>query len=139
MGRGSPITRACFSICRRRPTRPNHGAGTLAPREASVSEQLELFPDPPPGSIQARFLRFHEENPLVWQYFLAAARALKESGRKKFGARAIIERLRWDMPLTTSGEGYKLNDNYTSRYVRKLVEEYPEFEDLVELRSLRTE
>lgn len=47
--------------------------------------------------------------------------------------------MRWQIFMQTRDPyGLKLNDHYHSRYVRKLVADYPELDALFELRRLRT-
>jgi hypothetical protein len=105
-------------------------------------EQRTLFddPPPPPGGLQARFLAFHAANPHVFARFADAARRLKRQGRRRFGAKAIVEEMRWHTGVATEGDPYKLNNVWTSRYVRLLVSAYPgEFDGFLELRRLRAE
>lgn len=104
-----------------------------------MADQPTLF-DHSPGTLQGRFERFHRENPQVFEVFVKAARSLKASGRKRYGAKAIVEHMRFHVPLGTVGEPWKLNNSFTSRYARLLVETYPdEFADFVEMRTLKTE
>ena len=52
----------------------------------------------------------------------------KEAGARKLGVRTLCGKsLRWHIFMQTRDpSGLKLNDHYHSRYVRKLVDEYPE-------------
>lgn len=89
-------------------------------------------------TIDERFERFHSANPAVFTLFLRFAREARAKGRK-IGAKAIIERLRWEVMIETD-EDYRLNDHYTSRYARLAMELFPEeFRDFFETRTLRTE
>jgi hypothetical protein len=49
----------------------------------------------------------------------------------------LVERLRWEYDTTTTGDPFKLNNDYRSRYVRKIVAEYPDLADAFETRTLR--
>lgn len=103
-----------------------------------MSEQPTLFDVPPDAnSIQERFERWLAENAHVYRLFVEAARSLKRQGRKRFGAKAIAEHLRWNAAYQTT-DGYKLNNIYTSRLARKLLDDHPEeFEGWLELRKLQ--
>lgn len=90
-------------------------------------------------TIQERFELFDRAHPDIYALFRQYAYELLRAGRKRYGAKSIIERIRWHM--ATSGkqdEDWKINNVYTSRYVRKLVEEHPEFEGFFELRKLQS-
>lgn len=46
--------------------------------------------------------------------------------------------MRWHFEVEKDMYGeFKLNDHYTSRYVRKLIAEFPQFDGMFELRVLR--
>lgn len=62
-----------------------------------------------------------------------------DSGAKKIGAKAIWERMRWTMVVEKRlGDGYKLNNNFTSRIVRMVVTQHPELSAMFEFRRLRS-
>lgn len=85
-------------------------------------------------SIKEDFEIFHHENPNVFELFKRYATIAKGKGFTRFSAKAVFERLRWHMNFETNGDTFKLNNNYTSLYARKLISEAPEFEDFFELR-----
>ena len=90
-------------------------------------------------TIEERFTRFHATNPEVYALFAKFARELRSAGVKRYGAKGIMERIRWHCALETGKEsGYTINDHFTSRYVRMLIEDDPSFEGFFELRSIRT-
>lgn len=98
-----------------------------------------LFP-PPRETIQERFVEFHSRNPHVFERFTAAARDLKRLGRRRYGAKAIYEHMRFHLALATDGDEFKLNNVWTSRYARLLVETFPgEFDGFLEMRRLQRE
>jgi hypothetical protein len=102
-------------------------------RPADDTAQLSLFKE---KSIQARFEAYDKAHPEVYVELVAAARRLRQKGRRRFGVKTIWERMRWTLEVEADGD-YKFNNNYTSRYVRKMLAEYPEFEGMFELRRLR--
>lgn len=115
-----------------------------------MSEQLGLVLAPPapdrengrqrqPQTIQERFEDWlkanHEHFLLIRDYAYDALRA----GRPRYGIAAIIERVRWHVEIDTRGdEEFKINNDYRSRIVRKLIDEDPRFADLFEIRELKT-
>jgi hypothetical protein len=83
------------------------------------------------------FLRFHTENPKVWEAFVTFAREALAAGAKRIGARLIAERVRWEARIERRG-AYKLNDHYTPMYARMLVAKNPELGPVFEFRENRT-
>ena len=90
-------------------------------------------------SIQQSFEEFNAANPKVYGMFKTFAATLKGYGKKKIGSKLIMERIRWEMVATTETEDFKINNNFSSRYARKLIAEFPEFDGMFELRELKAE
>jgi len=53
---------------------------------------------------------------------------------KRLSSKAIFERIRWDERLTTAGEQWKANNNYTAYYARMFMLDETEFMDIFETR-----
>lgn len=90
--------------------------------------------------LDAECDRFIAENPQIWRQFRLLAVKLKAKGIDRWGAKAIWEVLRFELALKaqTTGEKFALNNNYTSRFARKLMEEEPEeFAGFFETRTLK--
>jgi hypothetical protein len=92
-----------------------------------------------PRSIQAKFEEYHRKRPEVYQQLIGLVFDKYRNGRKFYGIGALFEELRWYFRIEKREEDFKLNNNYRSRYVRKLIDEFPELEDFFELRELRAE
>lgn len=94
-------------------------------------------PPPRPRTIQEQFEAFHRAHPDVYELFKRFAQELRAAGRPHYGAKAILERVRWHYATSSaSAEEFKINNNYTSRYARLLIAECPEFADFFETRRL---
>lgn len=90
-------------------------------------------------SIDERFEAFHTENPKVFELFCRFADEARRTGRTRYSADAILHRLRWHLEIEVrdTGEEFALNNDFTSRYARLLIEEDPSFDGFFELRKLR--
>lgn len=88
--------------------------------------------------IQANFEKFHAENPQVYTLLVKYARQAKAAGRKRFSIKSIYERMRWYMTVEAEANGgFKLNDHYTSRYARLIMQQEEDLVDFFELRELK--
>ena len=59
--------------------------------------------------------------------FIRLAIGLRRSGRfKRFGAKAIAERLRWHYLVRGAGDDYAVNNNHTAYLARFAMERAPE-------------
>jgi len=68
--------------------------------------------------------QFHLKHPEVWELFVKFSFDKIESGHKYYGAKSVMERVRWETPA--GSEAPKINNNYVSFYARRFAEIYPE-------------
>jgi len=64
------------------------------------------------SQLEARFGRFDEEHPEVWELFERFTFELIGGGHRHYGAAAIFERIRWHMTVTSMDSGFKLNNDF---------------------------
>lgn len=91
------------------------------------------------STIEESFLRFHQENPDVYDQLVAMARKAKVAGKTRIGIKRLWEAMRWEMDLRAGSEEFALNNNFTSRYARLIMAEQPDLRGLFETRALRSE
>jgi hypothetical protein len=87
-------------------------------------------------SIDARFAAFHTENPHVLALLVRLAREAKARGMERIGAKALIERARWEISLQTRGDEYRLNNSFASRYARLIADTCPDLATMFQFRRL---
>lgn len=124
--------------------RPRRTRLVRVPVELPNRDQLSLagtgrYVKPQEETIQQRFERFDRENPQVYAELVVLARRWAATGNKKCGVGMLFEVLRWRRGLRTGGDDFKLNNSYRSRYVRKIISNYPELAPLFETRTLHAE
>lgn len=90
----------------------------------------------PEATIAERFQAFHEANPHVYEALRDMALWLKDQG-KRAGMKLLFEQLRWLSLIQTDGEPYKLNNDFTGRYARLIMEQEPQLDGYFEIRELR--
>lgn len=88
--------------------------------------------------MEQRFKEFHAKNPQVYVSLVRLARQLKDRGHRKIGIKMLFEVVRWQTMLRTEGDPFKLNNNYHSRYARKIMDQEPDLEGFFELRELKS-
>lgn len=98
-------------------------------------KKKDIFADLSPH-IVGSFWKYHEENPKVFKLFEQFANQLRSAGRKHYGVGSITERIRWHFAVETTGDEFKINNNYRSCYARLLILKDPTFEGFFELRRM---
>jgi len=89
-------------------------------------------------TIQTAFEKFDRENPHVFEKLTNLALEWYGAGHARCSIGMLFEVLRWQTGTSTihDPEGYVLNNNYRSRYARKIMTVYPELDDFFETREL---
>ena len=92
------------------------------------------------SDIESKFKEFHEDNPKVYRDLVKMCRAYRAKGNtEKIGIGMLFEVLRWHRYIkTNSGDKFKLNNNFRSRYARKIMDENPDLKDIFNTRDLRS-
>lgn len=89
-------------------------------------------------SIQERFDGWIARHPEVYVLFRQFALELLAAGRKRFSSDAIVQRIRWYYAVNpTKEEGFVVNDHWSSRLARKLMEDDGRFVGFFETRALK--
>lgn len=100
-----------------------------------AQHQLSLLEDP----IEVQFLAFHRDHPEVYDALRDLALDLQRKGHQRCGIGMLFEVLRWTW--MTQGlhdeDGFKLNNNYRSRYARLLMANEPRLYGFFHTRELR--
>ena len=102
---------------------------------SAYGQQLAMLPDP----IDVAFAEFYQTNPQVYTDLVALCRRWRTAGNRKIGMKALFEVLRWERGLTgayTATDGFRLNNNYTSRYARLIMANERDLVDMFETRTL---
>lgn len=105
-----------------------------------MNEHLAEIPLSRGQKLDYEFDKFISENPHVYEKFRMLAVKVKARGFERWGAKSLWEVLRWDLAVSSNAHADqpKLNNNYTSRMARKLMEEdHEEWDGFFELRKLK--
>ena len=104
-----------------------------------IQPQLFTVPElPHNATIEERFIAFDQANPWVYVALVRLARQLVKKGHTKVGMKMLFEQLRWEWYVTTTDtSGFRLNNNYTAFFARKIMANEPDLADLFETRVLR--
>lgn len=98
---------------------------------------LPLFDFAPRSAEEQSFVEFHGKNPEVYRRLCELARLAKSRGRRRIGIRLLWERLRWDLTVETERpeDAPKLNDHFTARFARLLMQQEPDLAGFFETRD----
>lgn len=107
-------------------------------------DQLELFEikhvELKNKTIDEAFNAFDAANPHVYDNLVRLTKRLRTAGRRRVGIGHLFEVLRWEYAIQTDHKEsqYTLNNNFRSRYARKIIDENPDLQDMFEIRELKS-
>jgi len=88
-------------------------------------------------SLDSKFATYHSENPHIYREFEKMTFALIRAGKDHYGAKAIFEAMRFET-IISGNDDFKINNNYTSRYVRMFDKKHPGLSDFFRKRELKS-
>lgn len=107
-------------------------------RQPLYAPKLQL-PQSGVTRTDSAFEKFNDDNPEVYHALVMMARSLLARGYTQYSCRCLMEVLRYDMATRTHDpSGFKLPNNYSSRYARLIMQTCPDLQDFFELRELRS-
>lgn len=87
--------------------------------------------------IDSRAVRYDVENPGVWQEFERLALDLIGRGIQHYGAKAVMEVVRYHRTVRSNDPHFRVNNTFTSYYARKFIRRYPQYRDFFDMRHSR--
>ncbi len=85
-------------------------------------------------SASPEFREYVMKNPHIYGEFCALSMRLLAAGRKHYGAKAIMEVIRYETAIR-GGDDWKINNNFTADLARLLMHRKPEFVGFFETRG----
>ena len=85
------------------------------------------------------WLEWHQNNPTVWLLFERFSFEAVRSGRKKVSHWLIINRIRWETSILTTGNDFKISNDYIAFYARHWKEKYPMYAYLFNTKKMAGE
>lgn len=85
---------------------------------------------------QEAFDKWHSDNPGVWKYFEKFAFEALANGKKKISHWLIINRIRWEVYIITTGVDFKISNMHIAFYARLWRKTYPQHKDLFNIKRM---
>jgi hypothetical protein len=73
---------------------------------------------------------WHNANPAVWDYFEKFSLDAVRRGTKKISHWLIINRIRWEVYIVTTGKDFKISNDFIAFYARLWKLRYPQHREL---------
>lgn len=85
------------------------------------------------------FIKYHNENPHIYNMFRHYALEAIKKGHKRLSAEFIICILRWETGARAYNDSYKINNNVKPFYSRMFLREFPNYKSFFEIRKSKAD
>lgn len=82
---------------------------------------------------------WHKENPHVYELFERFSLQAINSGRKNFSHWLIMNRIRWETAITTTGDDFKIRNDFIAYYARLFMALHPEHDGFFRIREMKAD
>ena len=82
---------------------------------------------------------WHKDNPHVYELFERFTMQAINRGHNRLSAWLIVNRIRWETIIETTGEDFKISNNYIAYYSRLFMAMNPEYAGFFRTKALKYE
>jgi|TARA_Y100000052_G_C2924379_1_gene70335 hypothetical protein len=87
-------------------------------------------------SIKHKWWLWHKKNPHVYELFKKFTLIAIDRGHKEMSAWLIVNRIRWETSVETSGNDFKISNDFIAYYARLFMHDYPQYEGFFRTKRL---
>ncbi len=88
-------------------------------------------------TLKEKFDIWNEENPEVYKLFCKFTFQAIERGHKSLSAWMIVNRIRWETSVVTTGDEYKVSNDFVALYARKFMGDYPQYDGFFRVKKMK--
>jgi hypothetical protein len=89
------------------------------------------------SDLKQKFDEWNKENPEVYALFKRFSFEAISKGHKRLSAWMIANRIRWETTIATTGNDYKISNDFIALFARKFMEDYPEHEGFFKTKTMK--
>lgn len=86
-----------------------------------------------------RWLEWHRSNPQVYELFKEFTFQATRRGHRRLSAWLVVNRIRWETAVETSGGDFKISNDFIAYYARLFMDENPDFRGFFRTKPLKEE
>jgi len=85
------------------------------------------------------FLLWHAANPKVWEYFERFTMEAIQKGHRRLSHWLILNRVRWEVFLQTTGHDFKISNDHFAFYARLWITTHPQYRCIFKIKRMKDE
>ena len=87
-------------------------------------------------TLKEKWWKWHKKNPHVYELFERFTWQAIRRGHKRLSAWLIVNRIRWETSIETSGEDFKISNDYIALYSRLFMTLNPQYDGLFKIKRM---
>jgi len=88
-------------------------------------------------SLKEKWWAWHKENPQIYELFERFTMDAIRKGHKRLSAWLIVNRIRWETMVETTGDDFKISNDFIAYYARLFMALHPEYDGFFKTKQLR--
>lgn len=89
------------------------------------------------GSLKHLWWQWHKQNPHVYELFKQFTLRAINRGHKNLSAWLIVNRIRWETSIETTGVDFKISNDYIAFYARLFMAEHPQYDGFFRIKEMK--
>ena len=87
-------------------------------------------------TLKQKWWEWHRTNPHVYQLFEKFTFMAINKGHKNLSAWLVVNRIRWETSIETTGDDFKISNDYIALYARLFMHYHPEYEGFFRIKRM---
>ena len=87
--------------------------------------------------LKDKWWAWHKENPEFYELFKKFTFQAIQKGHRRLSAWLIVNRLRWETMIVTTGNEYKISNDFIALYARLFMHEYPDYKGFFRTKPMK--
>lgn len=88
------------------------------------------------GDLKQRWWIWHKNNPRFYALFKKFTFQAIDKGHEKLSAWLIANRIRWETMIVTTGDDFKISNDFIALYARLFMHDYPEYKGFFRIKRM---
>ena len=88
-------------------------------------------------NLKQEWWDWHKKNPHVYALFKKYTFFAIDKGHEKLSAWLIVNRIRWETSIETTGNDFKISNDYIALYARLFMHEHPQFAGFFKTKEMK--
>ena len=87
--------------------------------------------------LKDKWWAWHKENPEFYELFKRFTFQAIQKGHRRLSAWLIVNRIRWETMIVTTGNEYKISNDFIALYARLFMHEYPDYKGFFRTKPMK--